>query len=44
MNKKILIIGGAGYIGCVLTSYFLDKKYSVTSLDNLIYRNKHVLE
>lgn len=43
MSKKILIIGGAGYIGCVLTRYFLDKKYIITSLDSLIYKNDQFL-
>ena len=32
---KILITGGAGMIGSVLSRYFLNKKYSVISLDNL---------
>ena len=32
---KILITGGAGMIGSVLSRYFLGKKYSVISLDNL---------
>ena len=44
MNKKILLIGGAGYIGCVLTRYFLDKEYLVISLDNLIYKNDQTFE
>ena len=44
MNKKILLIGGAGYIGCVLTRYFLDKDYLITSLDNLIYKNDQTFE
>ena len=44
MSKKILLIGGAGYIGCVLTRYFLDKDYLITSLDNLIYKNDQTFE
>jgi nucleoside-diphosphate-sugar epimerase len=32
---KVLITGGAGYIGSVLTSVLLEKGYSVTVLDNL---------
>ncbi len=43
MNKKILLIGGAGYIGTVLIRHFLDKKYHVTCLDNLIYNHFHSL-
>lgn len=37
--KKILIIGGAGYVGTVLTSHLLAKGYKVNTLDNLIYEN-----
>jgi len=32
---KILITGGAGMIGSVLSRYFLDKRYNVILLDNL---------
>jgi UDP-glucose 4-epimerase len=35
MVKKILITGGAGYIGSVLTSFLLDKNYQVVVLDDL---------
>lgn len=35
MSKKILITGGAGMIGCVLSRYFLEKKFNVIVLDNL---------
>jgi UDP-glucose 4-epimerase len=35
MVKKILVTGGAGYIGSVLTSYLLDKDYQVVVLDDL---------
>ena len=40
MNKKekILITGGAGYIGSVLTPYLLKKNYQVTVLDNFMYK------
>lgn len=34
-NKKILITGGAGYIGQNLTSFFLKKKYKIYVVDNL---------
>ena len=39
MNGKILIIGGAGYIGTVLGRYLIKKKYEVVCLDNFIYGN-----
>jgi nucleoside-diphosphate-sugar epimerase len=36
--KKILITGGAGYLGSVLTEVLLNKGYQVTVLDNLSYK------
>jgi len=35
---KILVTGGAGYIGSVLVSDLLNSGHSVTVIDNLIYR------
>ncbi|MDA9605661.1 SDR family oxidoreductase [Candidatus Pelagibacter sp.] len=37
MKKKILIIGGCGYIGSRLVSFFDKKYYSIKILDNEIY-------
>ena len=37
--KKILIIGGAGYIGTVITQKFLDEGLFVRNLDNLMFNN-----
>ena len=37
---NILIVGGAGYIGTILTSFLLKKKYKVTILDKLLYDKK----
>ena len=35
-NKtKILITGGLGFIGSYLAEYLLEKKYSITILDDL---------
>ena len=34
-NKKILITGGAGYIGQNLVSFFLKQKYQIYIIDNL---------
>ena len=32
--KKLLLVGGAGYIGTRLSNYLLEKKYDVTVVDN----------
>ena len=34
---KVLITGGAGYIGSELTGYLLDEGYNVSVVDNLMY-------
>jgi dTDP-glucose 4,6-dehydratase len=36
MPKKVLITGGAGFIGSNLADYFLDRGHSVICIDNLI--------
>lgn len=38
--KNVLLIGGAGYVGTVITSHFLKQGYKVTVLDNFIYDNQ----
>ena len=38
--KNVLLIGGAGYIGSVLTSHFLTRGYKITVLDNFTYNNQ----
>ena len=38
--KKILIIGGAGYIGSVITDKLLSSGYKVRNLDNLLFNNE----
>lgn len=37
MKKKIILVGGAGYIGTVLTEHLLEEGYKVKCIDNLIY-------
>lgn len=39
MNKSVLIIGGAGYIGPVVTEHLLKAGYTVNCLDLLLYKN-----
>ena len=42
-SQNIVILGGAGYIGSVVSDYFLKKNFQVTSIDNLIYKQKSPL-
>ena len=42
--EKIIIIGGAGYIGTVLINDLLKYKYKVICLDNNIYKNKNSIK
>jgi len=42
--QKVLITGGAGYIGSVLTSELLTKGYAVTVLDNFMYRQSSLAD
>jgi len=37
--KKIIVIGGAGYVGCQLVSELMKKEYEVTVFDLMIYGN-----
>ena len=38
MKKKILIIGGAGYVGTHLSNFLVNKNYSVTCLDTFWFQ------
>ena len=42
-KNKVLITGGAGYLGSALTELLLDKGYVVTVLDNLMYKQTSLL-
>ena len=39
---KILVTGGAGYIGVALINLLLNKKYHVTVLDNFAFDQQYV--
>lgn len=39
-DKKILVTGGAGYLGSVLCEHLLDAGYQVIALDNLLYKQR----
>jgi len=42
MKKKVLVVGGAGYVGGVIVDLLLDKKkYEVTVFDNLLYEDSY---
>lgn len=43
MKERILITGGAGYIGSVLTPFLVEKGFSVTVIDNLYYKQNSLL-
>lgn len=43
LNNKILITGGAGYLGSVAAEHFLSLGYPVTVLDNLLYKQLSLL-
>lgn len=40
---KVLLVGGAGYIGSVLTGYLLSFGYRVKTLDCLLYENQQAV-
>jgi len=42
MNKKVLILGGAGYIGGFATDYLIGKGYEVCVFDKLIYEDRYL--
>lgn len=42
--ERVLVTGGAGYIGSVLTRVLLERGYAVTVLDNFMYRQASLLD
>lgn len=43
-TASVLITGGAGYIGSVLTKQLLDRGFRVTVLDNFLFRQSSLLD
>ncbi|NLZ60678.1 MAG: NAD(P)-dependent oxidoreductase [Lentisphaerae bacterium] len=44
MKHKILITGGAGYLGSILVPHLLSLNYAVTVLDNFLFRQASLLD
>jgi nucleoside-diphosphate-sugar epimerase len=44
MNKKVLLVGGAGYIGGLTCDYLIKDGFDVTVYDNLLYENRFLKE
>ena len=42
--KNVLLIGGAGYVGTVVTSHFLKLGFKVRVLDQFVYRNQNSVQ
>ena len=40
MEKKILVLGGSGYIGTVLINKILERKIKVINIDNHLFGNE----
>jgi len=44
LNKKVLVTGGAGYLGSVLVRFLLENDYKVRVLDNFRYKQNSLLD
>ena len=42
-DRRVLLVGGAGYIGSVLSAHLLENGYLITCLDQMIYRHQHTV-
>lgn len=42
MNKKVLLVGGAGYIGGLTCDYLIKDGFDVAVYDNLLYENRYL--
>src|SRR5437016_2166758 len=44
MSQRVLVTGGAGYLGCVLVPKLLEEGYVVTVLDNFLFGQSALVE
>lgn len=44
MEEKVLLVGGAGYIGGLTCDYLIKEGFDVTVYDNLLYENRYLKE
>lgn len=42
MKEKVLVVGGAGYIGGLTSDYLINRGFEVTIYDNLLYENRYL--
>jgi nucleoside-diphosphate-sugar epimerase len=43
MAEKVLITGGAGYLGSIISEELMNEGYDITCLDNLMYRQNSLI-
>ena len=44
MKEKVLLVGGAGYIGGLTSDYLIKGGFDVTVYDNLLYEDRFLKE